>query len=195
MFSGRLKRISKSHIYPPTLYRASSLTNKKVRGIKRRMRAFERWSRFFDGWFPEGLTPDDGCCHWHLPVLEDLVQGQQAKHGVQVKCAQILINTCEKLIAAKSKSDACFYVTCIIWVPDFFDSQICIFLDEEYLQEHLSESKSEHEETILIRGKSLATDWGLTLPDGIKEIGFHKKIDNGLDEKSYIGEWWYYGEV
>lgn len=175
--------------------RQISLTEKKVRGIPRRLRSLRRWADSFSGWFPEGLEAADRYCHWKIPVLRNLVEGRQAKKPVQIECAQRLIDATSHLIASKPQSANDFRVTCVVCLPDMFTSEVCIYLQEEYFQSHTSESIDRFGTTKAIKERSLANEWGLILPDGVSELGVAVDYRSDEDDWSIVGERWYYGEV
>lgn len=175
--------------------REVAFTNKKVRGIPRRLRSLKRWSENFIGWFPDDLQPLDNYCTWRIPVLSSLVEGKHAKLPVQAECAQRLIDACGYLIKAKPKEASAFRVTCRIVLPAMFDSRVCIYLNEEAFRAHASEGGNEYGTTTLIRGRSLANEWNLFLPDGVHELGVHESYRSEEDEWFVEGDSWFFGEV
>lgn len=175
--------------------RRLSLTNKKVRGVARRLRALHKWSDSFSGWFPDELNSTDRYCNWKLPVLSGLVEGKQTTQAVQAECAQRLINACAHLIAAKPHWANNCRVTCSVVLPDMFSSEVCIYLDEDYYQGHVREGVYEYGTTTRIQSKSLAQEWGLTLQPGINELGVLLDYSSKEDDWSLQGERWFYGEV
>jgi Protein of unknown function (DUF3916) len=91
----------------------------------------------------------------------------------------------------KTKENICYRVTCVICLPDMFTSELCIYLQESYFQSHTSKYENSSYE------KSLAQKWGLSLPEKIKEleIKVNDKNEENIDEKLFILERWYFGEV
>ncbi len=181
--------------------RRLSITNEKVRGIPRRLRALKRWAEDFSGWFPgpEELDVAERYWNWKIPVIRNLVQGRHVKKQNQIECAQRLIDAASHLMAAKPEEAKEFRVTCSICLPEMFSSEVCIYLQEEYFQSHTTEgfepgnslfwSKTRKK----IKERSIAKEWGLILPEGFSEIGL------AVDCKDNYGEWaeehWYFGEV
>ena len=175
--------------------RRISLTDKKARGIPRRLRSLKRWSESFIGWFPEEIDRNEKYCSWKIPVLSNLVEGKHAKRTVQVECAQRLIDVCGYLVAAKPLVASSFRVTSMICLPSMFDSRVCIYLEEKAFLEHASEGGNEYGTTKLITGRSLAQEWGLILPAGVHELGVYVDYKSEEDDWFVVGEIWFFGEV
>lgn len=179
-----------------TPMRRLSLTNKKVRGTSRRLRALRKWANSFSGSFPTGLTSADRYYNYKIPVLRTLVEGKQATKEVQVECAQLLIDACAKLIQSKPNSANAFRIVATICIPDMFTSEVCIYTDEDYFQSKVQPETTKHGETTLLRGRSLVSEWGLILPDGVKELGVSLNYQDFDDpDDSYVSEHWNFGEV
>jgi hypothetical protein len=174
--------------------RRLALTNKKVRGIPRRLRALGRWSESWDQRFPSDLSVDDRYWNVKIPVLRTLVQGKQTSIGIQSFCAQQLINAAHKIYLAKPETSTSFRVTCGIVLPDMFASELCIFTSEDYFNEHTLNGKGRFGELQKIQGRSLAEAWNLTVPGGFFEIGV-LRTDEDEDGKPCWSEHWYFGEV
>ncbi len=174
--------------------RRLALTNKKVRGIPRRLRSLARWADSWAGEFPSNLNPVDRYWNVKIPVVLTLVQGRQTTVEIQSFCAQQLINAAYKIYLSKPKVSNAFRVTCAIILPDMFASEICIFTSEDYFNEHTSNGENRFGILERIQGKSLARSWGLQMPEGFSEIGI-LRISEDDDGKPYVSEHWYFGEV
>lgn len=170
------------------------LTNKKLRGKKRRLRAFETWSKSFLDYFPEHITEEEQYWHIKIPVDIRLVQGKYTDKITQAQCAQNLINATHQIYQAKPLNLKQYRVTCIICLPDMFTSEICIFTSEKYFKYHTELCDRKSEELDIILNRSLAKEWKLILPQGFSEKGI---IRNDLDweDEEYFAERWYFGEV
>lgn len=70
--------------------RQIALSNKKLRGIPRRLRALERWAASFRDEFYPRSGRMERYTHWKIPVHEALVEGPQARIEVQAFCIQQL---------------------------------------------------------------------------------------------------------
>jgi hypothetical protein len=176
--------------------RQISLTNKKVRGIPRRLRSLRRWSESFLGNFPVGLAQTDRYCNYKIPVLQSLVEGKQTTRAIQRECAQRLIDACHKLIVSKPPGAAALRVVATICLPDMYTSEVCVYSDEQYFQSKVSPAASEFGAATPIQNRSLASEWGLLLPAGIQELGLALDYRGYADFNDwYTGEHWYFGEV
>ena len=175
--------------------RRIALSEKKVRGVPRRLRALKKWSDSFAGWFPDELNPTDRYCNWKIPVLSSLVEGKQAKRSIQIECAQQLINACAHLISAKPPSLEKYRATCSIVLPAIFDSRICIYMDEAFYQGRVTVGTYEFGTITSLSNRSLAKEWGISLPAGVHELGVYLSFRSEEDDWSLVGERWYFGEV
>ena len=175
--------------------RRLALSNKKPRGIPRRLRSLKRWSHNFQDYFPAGLTPAHRYYNWKIPVLQSIIEGRYAKPKIQAQCAQALLDACAHLMAAKPAEAQDFRVTCVICLPDMFTSEVCIFSGEDYFQKHTSQRQDQYGETRLITDRSLAESWGLQLPEGMHELGLSQNYRSEEEGWSQVGDRWYFGEV
>ena len=176
--------------------RRLSLTNKKPRGIPRRLRSLDKWAHQFENWFPADLKPEDRYCNWKIPVFRNLVEGRHASKDVRSECAQRLIDACHRLICAKPREAETYRVTCVVCLPDMFSSEVCIYLKEDYFQSHTSVGHDKYGSTAAVVGRSLAREWGLVLPDGVAELGLALDYREFEDpEDWFVGERWYFGEL
>jgi Protein of unknown function (DUF3916) len=176
--------------------RKLALSDRRPRGVPRRLRALDRWAQSFANGFPAGLEPAQKYWNWKIPVLRSLVEGLHAKPQVQAACAQRLIEGCDRLIQSKPEEAREYRVVCTICLPDFFTSEICIYLQEDYFQSHRAISVSSQGSTRLIADCCLSTQWQLQVPAGMGELGL------ALDHRGYgdpadwfVGERWYFGET
>ncbi|MFW9079081.1 DUF3916 domain-containing protein [Pseudomonas sp. P2757] len=170
--------------------RRLALTNKKVRNIPRRLRALAAWAADFDGYFPEHLTAQQKYSNWKIPVITSLVEGKQATTAIRKECAQSMIDAAHHLIMARPKDALdCRIVACIC-LPSMFSSEICIYTDLEYHRSHIPSADSGSVENTM----SLAADWGLVLPEGVKERGLSYMTED-WDDQPYEEHQWYFGEV
>ena len=166
------------------------LTNKKLRGIPRRLRALKRWSENFIDYFPDELPKGRQYMNWKIPVHAGLVMGKYSTSKIKAECAQRMIEACANLIHAKPIKFKNVRVTALISLPDMFSSEICLYLDEAYFRGHTLVSG----ETKLITEKSLSKDWGLVLPEGVHELGITFPITDDEDGDKVV-EQWFFGEL
>lgn len=174
--------------------RRFSFSNKKLRGIPRRLRALARWTKSFSGYFPSQLTPEEKYWNYKIPVYRNLVEGKQTTKSIQVFCAQQLIDAAHHIYKAKPQDAEHSRVTCVISLPCMFSSELCIYTSEEYFKEHTTERTGRFGRIERIQGKSLAQEFGLVLPEGFNELGV-LRTDEDDDGNPYISDQWYFGEV
>lgn len=170
--------------------RRLALSDKKIRNIPRRLKALAAWASDFEGYFPDELTLEDKYCNWKIPVLTTLVEGKQATNPIRKECAQQLINAAGHLHLARPANTISCRVVANIVLPNMFSSEICIYTNLDYHRSHVSPVSSEN----CIRGKSLAEEWGLVLPEWMAERGT-RCSGTDSDGEPYEVEQWYFGEV
>lgn len=174
--------------------RRFSLSNKKLRGVPRRLRALTRWKNSFSGCFPGDLTPEEKYWNYKIPVYRNLVEGKHTSKSIQAFCAQQLIDAAHHIYKAKPQGSANYRVTCVISLPCMFASELCIYISEEYFKEHTSEHTGRFGKIDKIQTRSLAQEFGLILPEDFSELGV-LRTDEDDDGNPYISEEWYFGEV
>lgn len=171
---------------------------KKLRGMPRRMRSLRKWPEQCSGYFPERdeFAESPQYWNWKIPTHCGLLEGKYTNHGIQRESAQILINACAAMIAAKPEWAASYRVTCVVCLPDMFTSEICIYVQEAYFQSHTAPTRNSGGFSDVITGRSLAQEWGLLIPQGMGELGVALDY-RGYEDKDnwFIGERWYFGEV
>lgn len=177
--------------------RRLAFSEKKLRGVKRRLRALQTWSDSFEGYFPTDIPPAERYWNWKIPVQCTLVQGRQTTPEIQARCAQALIDACQHLMLSKPEFAKDWRMTAVICLPDFFTSEICIYKDEGYFSSHTRESSSKCGSSRHIAERSLASEWGLVLPEGMGELGV---LLEGIEDYNRPDDWyacerWYFGEV
>ena len=164
----------------------------KVRGIKRRLRAIDKWSDSFDGYFPSEHSSER---YWNckLPVLDRLVAPPITTNEIQAHCASALLRAIKHLSAAKPEQFKNAIVTALITYPDMFGSEICIFFDNEYYESFFKRN-SEWESLILIEGKSLSEKLDFQLAESFTETGFDfsSKDEWEGEVTTFEQEWWSY---
>jgi Protein of unknown function (DUF3916) len=178
------------------LKRLIVMNYRRPRGIPRRLRALDRWAQSFTNSFPVGLEPADRYWNWKIPVLRSLVEGRYARPKVQAACAQRLIEGCDRLIQSKPEAARKYRVVCTICLPDFFTSEICLYLQEDYFQSHTAISVSSQGSTRLIANYSLSSQWQLQVPAGMGELGLALDHRGDRDPADwFVGDRWYFGET
>jgi len=176
--------------------RQLALSNKKLRGIPRRLRSLKKWSMSYASKFPGISDYDYSCGYWNvkIPVHLSLVQGKQTNRSIQSFCAQVLIDAAYDVYLAKPSHENNIRVTCCIVLPDMFSSELCLFTSEEYFNEHTRPGNNYFGQLSLLNDRSLIKEWGLKLPSGFSELGVLRVSENDEGE-FYSSEHWYIGEV
>ena len=164
----------------------------KVRGIKRRLRAIDKWSDSFEGYFPSEHS-SERYWNWKLPVLDRLVAPPITTNEIQAHCAKAILKAVEHLSTAKPEQYKNSIVTALITYPDMFGSEICVFFDKEYYESFFKRN-SEWESLISIEGNSLSESLGFKLPESFTETGFvfSTKEEWEGEVTTFEQEWWSY---
>jgi hypothetical protein len=174
------------------------ITQKKLRGIPRRMRALRTQLSNLSKEFPidQNFSLSHGHWNFKIPVSWALVEGRYTTPKIQKECAQLLINTCASLIEIKPEWAKMHRVTCCICKPNMFSSEICIYLDEEYYQSKVEPTSNEYGYQTVMVNQSLASEWEILKPKGVSEIGINWCYNTSEDiYDHYVSEHWIYGEV
>lgn len=159
---------------------------------------FRRWVDGFSGMFPSrhALSGNAHYFNEKIALSADLIEGDRARVEVQRECARGLITACAALMAAKPIWAGEYRVTCVIALPDMFTSEICIYLDQAYFRSKLDTCADAHGHQSPIVGRSLASEWGLSLAPGMAERGMRLDYSASDDPWScYVSEHWFYGEI
>ncbi|RPD97562.1 DUF3916 domain-containing protein [Candidatus Pantoea deserta] len=176
--------------------RQLAVSDKKLRGIPRRLRSLKKWSESYISNFPTIADEDYSYGYWNvkIPVHFSLVQGKQTSRNIQSYCAQMLINAAYDLYQSKPADKDEIRVTCSIVLPDMFSSELCLFTSEEYFNMHTQPGNNIFGQLSLLHGRSLVKDFNLELPKGFAESGILRACENDEGE-IYLSEHWYIGEV
>jgi Protein of unknown function (DUF3916) len=174
--------------------RRLSMSNKKLRGIPRRLRAISRWSARFAEYFPAEVCWAEPYWNWKIPVNQSLVQGGQTSVEIQRHCAQCLIDAAFRIFQAKCKLVASCRVTCVVILPHMFSSELCIYFSQDYFDEQTQSGEGIFGRLEKIDDWSLASSWGLSIPAGFRELGVRRFQDDD-DGNECASECWYFGEI
>ncbi|WP_231124070.1 DUF3916 domain-containing protein [Burkholderia vietnamiensis] len=171
------------------------MSEKKLRGIPRRLRAVKKWPERLLSCIPGNVwNANEPYWNWKIPVHHSLVLGRYATPATRRACAQGLIDASAHLLARKPAEIRSARVTCAICLPDMFASEVCVYLDEDYFSAQVHEGENVFGERKFIRDRKLSSEWALHVPTGISELGI---IVKNLDEdgRSFEYECWYFGEI
>jgi Protein of unknown function (DUF3916) len=168
--------------------RQIAISNKKLRGIPRRMRAIESWAKSFENFYPQF---EDRYWNWKLPVHRHMVEGKQSKPYMKQHCAQQLINATHNIFKTKPIDSKQHRVTCTI-SQSMFSSEICIFNSADYYSSFINTGKLRESASRCI--DSIVNMLNLDLPTGFNEIGIEYlelQDDNTYTQQRY----WLIGEL
>lgn len=175
--------------------RRLALSNKKERGIPRKLRNLRRWSERFKNNFPDLTEYHDRYYNWKIPVPMNLVEGKHAQQEIKAECAQYLINACQYLIEAKPQGLKFCKVVCMVEQPNMFSSEICLYLDEDYFNAHTLSADRYDPQYVLADDLSLAKSWNLQIPENMYERGIKIcYIDLEDEADNYIADQWFFIE-
>lgn len=174
--------------------RRFALSNKKLRGIPRRLRALKRWRDEFQGYFPNLGSDIDGYWNVKIPVHLALVEGRQTNEKIQAECAQAMIDAAYSIYQAKPETESTMRVTCSIVLPSMFASELCIYTSESYFKEHTTVGDGRFGKISLLDNRSLCKEWGLELPKGFSELGV-SILDEDDEGNPFYQENWFFGEL
>ena len=168
----------------------------KIRGIKRRLNALDRWSHSFQDYFPS----DAGNCeywNWKIPILDILVNPPQTTPKIQARCLNSLIQAANYLIDARPWELSFARVTVLITYPAMFSSELCIFFDPNYFDSFFNRANDYQSLSLLNNAQSLSKRLGVRLPKIYEELGFEfKSNDDGLNGRTdYAEQWWSIREI
>ena len=109
------------------------------------------------------------------------------------QAVQALIDACACLMKSKPIWAAEARVTCAVCLPNLFSSEVCIYFDAAYFKSKVQEGLgADGVHTARITENSLATDWGLSLPQGVAEVSVRIAYDGST---TFSKVCWMFGEV
>jgi hypothetical protein len=128
-----------------------------------------------------------------------LVDQPTTTPNIQARCAKALLTAATHIVAKRPTECAHHRVSVMIHQPDMFMSEIQVFLDPEYHRTFEVRLGPHQVWTPLPPSRSLVRLWGLTLPNGFKERGWHNRdVSTDADEpggvRIYESQVWILGE-
>ena len=165
----------------------------KVRGARRKCRGMIESIRRYTETFPEEGYPGAGNWHLHLPVDQGFIDSEKTPHWVRRLCAQCLIDRTEYLRGLKPTLDEAVRAVALISLPKLWDSEVIVFFGEAYFGAFFERDSECQVWTPLREARSLVREWGLEMPGGFEERGYHERIRD--ENYSHDGEVWFVGEL
>lgn len=163
----------------------------KIRGVRRHCTSLALRLSEQTQSFP---TPHDGRGYWHLhlPVAQSFIDSPRTRQSIRQACAQILVDAGSRLLWRRPASNSARVVVAVT-TPRLFDSQLIAFFSEDYFASFFQRCGPDQFWTPLPAGRSLSSEWGLSLPSGFSERGFHAHIHD--EDQEWDGEVWFFGEL
>lgn len=166
----------------------------RVRGIRRRLRALDKWADSFSGYFPTEYSRGK---YWNckLPVLDRLVGPPTTTREIQARCARAILKAAEHILAAKPDDHRGAVVTALMTYPQMFGSELCVFFDRSYYKSFF-ERNTEWQSLTPIHHRSMSTSLGFETPKQFGERGFIHRTTDDWDEEVTTSEeeWWSFYE-
>lgn len=130
--------------HPPRINRKRriSVSNKKLRGVPRRLRALETWAARFEGVVRPRSDYAERYWNWKIPVHAALIEGHQTNLAIKSRCVAALLTAAQHLAnaAATARPDGYYRVAGLITWPWLFSSEVTIFYDKEYYEGFLGDA-------------------------------------------------------
>jgi hypothetical protein len=155
---------------------------KKQRGQKRKLKSL---LQEIDEFAPSECVPDK-YCEFRVPCRQDFINSMKTSGKFKTAFCKKWLEATERFIINKPKDLDFCKVVAIISAPDFWDSRLTIFLDENYYNGLIGGYAKEK-----IPGKSFVGE--RMIKTSLSEFGCIQEI---IDEDYYYkGFLWFYGEL
>ncbi len=159
----------------------------KVRGLKRRLKAMDRWVDSFEGYEP----PHEGHLYYNhkISVLDRLVEPPITTYRLQRHAINALLKVAMHLRQSPLRQRIPYYqVAVLVTWPYMFGSEVTVFYDPDYYSRfwNLVENQSEL--------NSLSRRFRLELPEGFEESGVEVTYADDEDFPPVTIERWTLGE-
>lgn len=168
-----------------------SSLNKKVRGLKRKIKSMEEGIRRETDTFPD-IDIENGYWHIHLPVKQSFINSKKIPIRVKRLCIQSIIDSTKNLIQKKPKSNIRIRVVAFINFPDLWYSEIIVFFGENHYSGYFYRNNDYQKWIPLEEKRNIAKEWNLKVPDSYGIKGYREILNN--DGDIYENELWYLGE-
>lgn len=165
---------------------------KKVRGARRKCLLMIEKINSLTNNYPDTKIYDE-YWHMHLPVAQAFINSNKTPTYVRKECMQSLLNRAKHLSEIKSNLDVKNRVTVCISLPNIWDSQIIVFIDENYYNDFFYRNNDFQKWTPLSENRSLSKVRNLMVPEGFQEKGYIEEIFD--EDFNVVSELWFFGEL
>lgn len=163
--------------------RQIAISNKKLKGIPRRLQALEKWALSFEDFIRPQTDNKEKYFNWKIPVHSALVQGNQTSIEIQSFCVKQLLNAASYLSNASVNSTGYYRVACLLTWPWLDQSEVTIFYDKEYYEGFLGKQNT-------LAPQRISETLGLKLPLNFLEHGH----DVTQSDDDVPVQWWCLGQ-
>ena len=167
------------------------MPNKKVRGIKRKVKNMVKRIEQETMNFPSDFH--NGYWHLHLPVGQGFIASNKTPVGIKRLCIQTLLNRGQHLVNVKPDISEKTRVVVAVDLPNLWNSQIIVFKGESYFKTFFDRNDDTQRWIPLPKDRNIEHEWQLTVPNNMKMLGFKVEITD--EEYQYTGENWFIGEL
>ena len=147
---------------------------KKLRGIRRRLEAFQRRLEEEVSSFP--AEDRQGCGYWHLhmPCAQSFIDHSPNETRLRKQCIESILGAAEQLKSIKPEGVEARVVCSLAW-PSLWDSQIIIFFGSDYYDRFFDRRSPAQEWTEKPAGWLLRT-FDLNIPESMTERVYLERI-------------------
>ncbi|WP_110987236.1 DUF3916 domain-containing protein [Acaryochloris thomasi] len=166
----------------------------KLRGVRRRLRALDRWSNSFAEYFPEDVS-SERCWHCRIAVLDRLVNPPTTSRAIQRHAAGAMLKAAESILRAKPVASSDHIVEANLSFPEMFGSDLLVFRNEQQRTNFYDRNQNGVALT-MIEGRMLSDRLDFSVPALLKETGWLYREEGTWDGEPYSfeEEWWSYTE-
>jgi hypothetical protein len=163
--------------------RQIAVTDKKLRGIPRRLRALAKWADAFRGLAVPRSPEGELFRNWKIPVHCALVQGRQSTREMQGFCMAQLLLAARHLVEARRPGEGYERVMCLMVWPWLHQSEVAVYYDADYHRGLAGNGNA-------LAPRRLSMELGFEIPAGFVE----HSVDVTQPDDAVRVEWWAIGE-
>ena len=122
--------------------RLDTRPKKKLRNPGRHLRALARWPERIVQHLPAAADLEGGrFWNFKVPVFSKLVEGRHATPEAQRACIAAIFAAAEAVERSPARPAGC-RVACLVTTPFLFESEVTLFVDEDYFRSFLPSPKT-----------------------------------------------------